>query len=107
MEISEYLHIEHRKRLRKIQADALVAIAGTCTSLLSIYWTVSHGLPFKAYFLDGVARTIVVLTALMYIFVQYLALSTCLLSWRLSALRLKKDLNQHFLSRQNNEPLQE
>lgn len=75
MSTPDFFHAEHRKRLRKIWANALSSIVGICCSLLSIYWTVTHGLPFKAYLLDGAARTVVVLTAAIYILAQLLALA--------------------------------
>jgi len=95
-------NVKHRKRLRKIQVDALAAVVGMCTSLLSIYWTLTHGLPFKTYFLEGTTRTIVVLTALIYIFAQCVAIFTCMLRWKLSGRRLKLDLEQHLLMQSEN-----
>jgi len=100
MDISDP-HVEHRKRLRKIQADALAAVVGICTSLLSIYWTLTHGLPFKTHFLEGTTRAIVVVTALIYIFAQCLALSTCLLRWKISGRTLRLDLERRRLLMQD------
>ncbi|WP_156369672.1 hypothetical protein [Duganella sp. Leaf126] len=100
MDISDP-HVEHRKRLRKIQGDALAAVVGMCTSLLSIYWTVTHGLPFKTYFFEGTARVIVVLTALIYIFAQRLALSNCFLRWKISGRTLRLDLERRRLLMQD------
>ena len=101
MSTPDFFHAEHRKRLRKIWADALSSIVGICCSLLSIYWTVTHGLPFKAYLFDGAARTVVVFTAAIYILAQVLALATCRLRSKNSALLFKKHSLQHALSQQD------
>lgn len=107
MGTSDSLHAEHSKRLKKIRADAFGSIVGICTSLLSIYWTATHGLPFKTYSFDGVARTLVILTAGMYIFAQCIAIGTCILQSKLSTATLRRDLKQQMQTRPNDESMQD
>lgn len=107
MATSDSLHAEHSKRLKKIRTDALGAVVGICTSLLSIYWTVTHGLPFKTYSFDGVARALVILTAVMYIFAQCLAIGTCVIRSKLSTSTLRRHLKQQLQTRPNDNSIKD
>lgn len=107
MDTSDSLHSDHSKRLKNIWVDAFWAFVGICTSLLSIYWTVTHGLPFKTYAFDGVARTLVILTSVIYIFAQSIAIGTCILRSKLSTSTLTRDLKLQLRTRPHDKSLQD
>lgn len=71
-------HKNHRQRANKIYADGLSAIFGIFFSLLSIYWTATHGLPFNSNFIsEEISKGIIILTSVIYIIAQIFKILTC------------------------------
>ena len=86
-------HKNHRQRANKIYAEGLSAIFGIFFSLLSIYWTATHGLPFKSFLIsDEISKAIIISTSALYIFAQIIKILTCRQQLRGSEIILQTEI---------------